>query len=99
VLPDNRESVKIDVAAGGRNCPPMLSFRPFSILAPRILQLFGWTYDPSSHVQPLLSPQDMVDYKKNATEVLATMPLYLQSKVSPTYVPPRFQPQPPTFQN
>ncbi len=77
----------------------MLSFRPFSILVPRVLQLLGWTYDPSSHVQPLLSPQDVVDYKKNATEALATMSFQLQSKVSPTYVPPRFQPQPSTFQN
>ncbi len=78
---------------------PMLSFRPFSILAPRIVQLFGWTYDPSSHVQPLLSPQDILAYKKNATEAFTTMSLQLQSKVSPTYIPPRFQPQPSTFQN
>jgi len=77
----------------------MLSFRPLSIVAPRLLQLFGWTYDPSSHVQPLLSPQDMVDYKKNATEAFGSVSLRLQSKVSPTYIPPRYQPPPPTFQN
>jgi hypothetical protein len=77
----------------------MLSFRPFSILAPRLLQLLGWSYDPSSHVQPLLSPQDMLDYKKNATEAFARMSISLQSKASPTYTPPPFQPNPTPFQN
>ncbi len=78
---------------------PMMSFRPFSILAPRLAQLLGWTYDVNPHVKPLLSPEDILDYKKNATEAFGTMSISLQSKVLPTYTPPRFQPQSSTFQN
>ena len=78
---------------------PMMSFRPFSILAPRLAQILGWTYDVNPHVKPLLSPEDALAYKKNATEAFGTMSLQLQSRVSLTYTPPRFQPQTTPFQN
>jgi hypothetical protein len=78
---------------------PMMSFRPFSILAPRLAQILGWTYDVNPHVKPLLSPEDALAYKKNATEALGNISLQLQSRVPLTYTPPRFQPEPSPFQN
>jgi hypothetical protein len=77
----------------------MMSFRPFSILAPRLAQLLGWTYDVNPHVKPLLSPEDAIAYKKNATEAFGHLSLQVQSRVPLMYTPPRFQPQATPFQN
>jgi hypothetical protein len=77
----------------------MLNFRPFSILAPRIFQLLGWTYDPTPHVQPLLSVDDTLATKQKATEAFGKTALLVQSKLPMTYQPPAYKPPTATFQN
>lgn len=77
----------------------MLSFRPFSILAPRILQFLGWTYDPTTHVQPLLSVDDALVAKQYTTEAIGNTALLLQTKLPMTYQPPAYKPPTASFQN
>jgi hypothetical protein len=70
----------------------MTTFRPFSILASRIPNFLNWTVDTNSLAQPLLDVKEIQRKKREATESLGHLSLFIQQNVIKTYKPPAYIP-------